>query len=401
MSISISSDVLRRSSSIVKIASLSLEALRIPFRVSFKHASADRNVTQSVLVMARSDEGLTGYGEGCPRDYVTGETDASVAPFFERHRVDLMAKAIDRSTLEEWRWAHERDIDENPAAWCALELALLDLFARQNKQPVEALLDTPPLAGPFVYTAVLGAMGAEQFADTLGRYQKVGLRDYKIKLSGDAGRDRANIAILQSAGIAQENVRADANNLWSDLKVAQDYCESLDYPFAAIEEPLRPGQFADLAVLAESLATRIVLDESITRENQLSQLPGSPGRWIVNLRVSKMGGLLRSLAVARRCREMGFALVVGAQVGETSLLTRAALIVAQAARDIVIGQEGAFGTMLLESDAMQPMLMFGAKGGLDIDSLRLGQSPGFGLVPVPDLAERYFKRHAKAGVHGN
>ncbi|MGH8508524.1 MAG: mandelate racemase/muconate lactonizing enzyme family protein [Gammaproteobacteria bacterium] len=373
----------------MKIASLSLEPLRIPFRVSFKHASADRNVTQSVLVMARSGEGVTGYGEGCPREYVTGETDASVAAFFERHRVDLMAKVIDLPTLEEWRQVHGRDIDQNPAAWCALELALLDLFARQNKQPVEALLGMPPLAGPFVYTAVLGAMGAGQFADTLGRYQKLGLRDYKIKLSGDSARDRGNLATLRSAAIAPAQVRADANNLWSDPEVAQDYLESLDFSFAAIEEPLRPGQFADLAVLAESLATRIVLDESITRENQLSRLPGAPERWIVNLRVSKMGGLLRSLTVANRCREIGLALLVGAQVGETSLLTRAALIAVQAARDIVIGQEGAFGTMLLEADAMQPTLMFGAKGGLDIDSLRLDQSPGFGLVLAPDLAERY------------
>ncbi len=64
----------------------------------------------------------------------------------------------------------------------------------------------------------------------------------------------------------------------------------------------------------------------------------------------------------------------------------------------MIGQEGAFGTMLLESDAMQPMLMFGAKGGLDIDALRLDQSPGFGLVPAPDLAKRYFKHKAGEGV---
>ena len=121
----------------------------------------------------------------------------------------------------------------------------------------------------------------------------------------------------------------------------------------------------------------------------------------MNLRVSKMGGLLHSLAVAKRCREMGLALIVGAQVGETSLLTRAALIVAQAARDIVIGQEGAFGTMLLESDAMQPMLMFGAKGTLDINSLRLDQTPGFGLMPVPDLAKRYLKHWAEESVRGD
>ncbi|MBA3494948.1 MAG: hypothetical protein H0T87_12750 [Gammaproteobacteria bacterium] len=40
----------------MKIASLSLEPLRIPFRVSFKHASAERNVTQSEDIVAGLDQ---------------------------------------------------------------------------------------------------------------------------------------------------------------------------------------------------------------------------------------------------------------------------------------------------------------------------------------------------------
>jgi L-alanine-DL-glutamate epimerase-like enolase superfamily enzyme len=384
----------------LKITSLELKPLRIPFRVAFKHASAERNKTQAVLAIARSADGLTGYGEGCPRDYVTGETDASVAAFFETHRKDIESTVTDLPSLRAWCDQHEPDIDKNPAAWCAIELALLDLIAKHNNQSVEALLGLPPLAGPFVYSAVLGAMGAKQFAETLGRYRKLGLRDYKIKLSGDAERDRGNIAVLRDADIAPTQVRADANNLWSDHDVARGYLRSLDFPFAAIEEPLRPGRFDDLARLAGALATRIVLDESITRENQLAQLPGTARQWIVNLRVSKMGGLLRSLAVAQSCRERGIAMIVGAQVGETSLLTRAALIVAQAAREIVIAQEGAFGTMLLESDAVQPTLMFGAAGELDIDSFRLERLPGFGLAPVPGL-EHYLHRDTREVPRGD
>lgn len=384
----------------MKIASLELKPLRIPFRVAFKHASAERNETQAVLAIARSADGLTGYGEGCPRDYVTGETDASVVDFFETHRNDIVSTVTDLPSLRAWCDRHETDIDKNPAAWCAIELALLDLIAKHDNRPVEALLGLPLLIGPFVYSAVLGAMGAKQFTETLGRYRKLGLRDYKIKLSGDAERDRGNIAILRAAGIAPTQVRADANNLWSDHDVARDYLQSLDFPFTAIEEPLRAGQFADLARLAVELATRIVLDESLTRENQLAQLPGPTRQWIVNLRVSKMGGLLRSLAVAQRCHEKGLAMVVGAQVGETSLLTRAALIVVQAARDIVIAQEGAFGTMLLESDAVQPALMFGAAGELDMSSFQLERLPGFGLAPVPDL-ERYLHRDTKEVPRGD
>jgi L-alanine-DL-glutamate epimerase-like enolase superfamily enzyme len=384
----------------MKIASLTLEPLHIPFRVAFKHASAERNVTQSAWVIARSEGGQSGYGEGCPRDYVTGETDASVAAFFNKFRDGILARVTDLPSLQEWSQAHQQDIDHNPAAWCSIELALLDLIARQNQQPVEALLGLPTLTGPFVYSAVLGATGTQQFSETLGRYRKLGIRDYKIKLSGEFDRDRGNLAILRSAGIAPVQVRADANNLWTDLDVALAYFKSLDYPFFAIEEPLQAGQFSDLSSLADSLKTRIILDESITCASQIAQLPGTPEQWIVNLRVSKMGGLLRSLRLIEVCRAQRLGLIVGAQVGETSLLTRAALIVAQASRDILIAQEGAFGTLLLESDAVQPALMFGTKGELDLPPLRLEHSLGFGLTPIAGLAERYLGPVTHEASHG-
>jgi L-Ala-D/L-Glu epimerase len=90
--------------------------------------------------------------------------------------------------------------------------------------------------------------------------------------------------------------------------------------------------------------------------------------------------LLRSLAVVDAARSAGVGIVVGAQVGETSLLTRAALIVAQAAGDALVAQEGAFGTALLERDVCDPPLMFGKCGVLDIAMYPgLTTSPGFGL----------------------
>lgn len=379
----------------MKIANLSLEPLRIPFRVAFKHASAERSAMQSFWAAARSEEGLTGFGEGCPRDYVTGETDASVTAFFEKFRASIMDRVTDFPSLREWNQTHRQDIDQNPAAWCAIELALLDLLARRNNQPVEALLGLPMLSGPFVYSAVLGATDTQQFAATLARYIRLGMRDYKIKLSGDFDRDFGNLAVLRAAGIAPSRVRADANNLWADPGLARAYFKSLDFHFSAIEEPLQAGQFAELSSLAESLATRIILDESIARESQIAQLPGAAEQWIVNLRVSKMGGLLRSLELAEACRAKRLNLIVGAQVGETSLLTRAALIAAQASRDILIAQEGAFGTLLLETDAVQPVLMFGAEGILDIHSTQLDRSPGWGLAPLADLARRYLGQTAQ------
>lgn len=363
---------------------LELKPLRIPFKVAFKHASAERSVTQTALVVARSGD-LAGYGEGCPRDYVTGETDASVAQFFAAHHEDIESNIGDLRSLREWSERHRADIDQNPAAWCAIELALLDLLAKQNNQPVESLLGMPPLAGPFQYTAVLGVTDADRLAETLRRYRKIGMRDYKIKLSGDVAKDRANIAVLSAAGIDSARVRADANNLWSDKTGAASHLRSLDYSFVAIEEPLQPGQFGDMALLADALATRIILDESVARKNQLMQLSAPATRWIVNIRVSKMGGLVRSLEAVNICRSLGFRVVVGAQVGETSLLTRAALVVAQSARDILVGQEGAYGTLLLQRDIFEPCLMFGVGGVLDILQHPPLADGGFGLALTSDF----------------
>ncbi len=384
----------------MKITNLTLQPLRIPFRVAFKHASAERCVTQSFWVVARSEEGLTGCGEGCPRDYVTGETNVSVVAFFAKFRDSISARITDFPSLQEWTQAHREDIDRNPAAWCAIELALLDLLARQHNQSVEALLGLPFLTGPFTYSAVLGATGTQQFSATLERYLKLGIRDYKIKLSGDFNRDHGNLCALLAAGVTPTQVRADANNLWCDYDAARAYLKSLDFNFSAIEEPLLAGQFAELSLLAESLSTRIILDESITRESQIAQLPGTAEQWILNLRVSKMGGLIRSLRLIEACRTQQLSLIVGAQVGETSLLTRAALIVAQASRDILIAQEGAFGTLLLESDVVQPSLIFGTKGELDLP-LRLEHSPGFGLTPIPGLIEHYFDDDTKEITRSN
>ncbi len=61
------------------------------------------------------------------------------------------------------------------------------------------------------------------------------------------------------------------------------------------------------------------------------------------------------------------------------MLTRAALTVANSARDILVAQEGAFGTHLLAHDVVDPPIMFGAGGVLDVVSLALGIAPGFGL----------------------
>ena len=89
-----------------------------------------------------------------------------------------------------------------------------------------------------------------------------------------------------------------------------------------------------------------------------------------------MGGLLRSLAVAEKCKQLNLNFIIGAQVGETSILTRIALSLASHYCDNVIAQEGAFGTYLLARDVTDVPIMFGVGGDLRADFVG---HPGLGF----------------------
>ena len=362
------------------LCSLTGSTLSIPFRMPFKHAAAERRMTQAVWVEARDEHGLIGYGEGCPREYVTSESLCSALSFVQRHSEAWRAELHDLQSIAQWTQQHRGEIDANPAAWCAVELALLDLLGQQLRVPLEKLLGLRALDGQLSYTAVVGDGPTEQFADQVERYRSTGFSTFKIKLSGDLDRDMAKVGILREAGIHSQAVRADANNLWHDADSCLLHLNALGYSFAALEEPLQPGDFAGLVTLAHELDTRIVLDESLLREQQVDALPIAPGRCIINCRVSKMGGLLRSLQVLRAAHARHFDVIVGAQVGETSILTRAALALTTAGGNRIVAREGAYGTHLLLDDVAHPALMFGADGVLDVDALGFADRPGLGLA---------------------
>lgn len=361
----------------MRIERLQMAPLEIPFKVSFKHASAERAQTASVWVEAASG-GLAGHGEGCPREYVTGESVGGAIEWFERHRADILANITGLESLNAWIERHGADIDHDPAAWCAIELALLDLFGREAGQSLESLLSLPGLAESYQYSAVIGDGSDEAFQHQVQKYVKAGFRDFKIKLSGNVERDREKLACLNRTGLPLR-IRADANNLWDAPGKVIGHVERLGNPFWAIEEPLAPRDFAGMAEVGVALGARLILDESLARLDDLRQISGTPSLWVLNLRVSKLGGLIRSVQLVEAARSLGMQVVVGAHVGETSVLSRAGLALATAAGDLRLTMEGAFGTHLLERDVCERPLMFGEAGVLRPEGWNLSASAGNGL----------------------
>ncbi len=370
-----------------------------PLRVSFGHASAVRNKTQTVLVLARPDTpafdpSAVGIGESCPREYVTGETSGSVLEFVARHREGLQSQVDSLTDLQDWMTAHKGEIDKNPAAFAAMEGALLDFFAKRDGISLEALLDLPPLGGSFAYSAVLGDSRPWKFWLQALIYRGFGFADFKVKISGDMGRDRAKFSIFRFFGkFGQINLRADANNLWADPQSCIRYMEELGTSFWAMEEPVAAGRIAEHRQIAEALDVKVILDESLLRIEHLNELEASEGLFVANIRVSKNGGLLRSLAIAAKATDLGIPLIFGAHVGETSVLTRAGLALAGSFRSQTIAQEGGFGRLLVRQDAVVPSLRFGYGGVLRPKGYPVRPHWGNGLKVAPDILKSIRQNH--------
>ena len=363
----------------MRLRSLTAARYDVSLNIAFKHASAMLASTENIIVVAESEQGQFGYGEGCPRSYVTGETVASAATFVEHHYGTVIESVRSVEDLKLWIAHNQVEIDANPAAFCAVELALLDLLGKENDCTVEALLDMPQLDGDFRYSAVLGDSEPGVFNAQLHRYWKAGFRDFKLKLSGKAEHDQEKISYFRRYDDSKARLRVDANNLWCETSDCIDFLNGLHYPFFAVEEPLQAKRLGAFLEIASDLNTKVIVDESFLRAEQLTELADNPERWILNCRVSKLGGLLRSLAVVEEALAHELQIIVGAHVGETSLLTRAALALAQCAGEALVAQEGAFGTHLLKRDLCQPVVMFREGGILSTSHNLAFERAGWGL----------------------
>ena len=353
-------------------------ALKIPFKIAFKHAHAERRQTQSIFVIIKKN-GHIGLGEACPREYVTGETVASCLLWVDNNKTSIAKCCTNIQTLRTWEIIHRSDIDQNPSAWCAVELALLDLFAKEENKTVEQLLLLDSSAGTYQYSAVIGDGNDQAFSQTLATYAKFGFKDYKLKVSGDSKSDNLRIKeIVESCDNIR--VRLDANNLWDrNIDLAKTYLKALDHQVFAVEEPLAVRDFDGMKKISDQLNLSVIFDESVCNIHDLDQVSLLPQNCIINVRISKMGGLLRSLEIIDQIKQQGFKVIVGCLVGETSLLSRVALIAAKYSGDSLVAQEGAFGDFLLEYDYVEPMIRFGAKGIFRLQNSELQQENGWGL----------------------
>ncbi len=350
------------------------ESIQIPFKAKFVHNSAIRKETETIIVQVSNQDGLSGLGEACPRSYVTNETIQSAHNFIAQMEVAIKA-IYTLDDLVNFKNSHRPEIDKNPSAWCALEMAMLDLLAREKSTSVDKLLKLTKTPSHSPSTAVLGIDTFGKFFLKLTLYKILGFKDFKIKLSGDQDEDLKRVKLTARFS---SKIRVDTNNLFKNAQEAITYLFPFKDLIWAVEEPVLVNDYDQMKDIALALKIKIILDESFLNEQSLENMKAMKEYFIPNLRISKQGGVLRTLELIAKLEQENISWILGSHVGEMSLLTRVGLLISDHCSQKMLAHEGGFSTFLLNYDPFFPNLKIGfdakIKGRKNIQSVGWGMS---------------------------
>jgi len=379
---------------VVKIVSSSIHALKIPFVEAFSHSAASRQSSDSIVVKVTTDSGVEGFGEGLPRPYVTGETVATCVARVRNvllpavRGVKLEVSAHDQilpfiNSLLPGNGAGER------IAWhsarCAVELAIADCLLRAAGKSFASIL--PPVVSTVRYSGIIAAGNPADTERKAARMKAAGLRDLKIKVSGQADIDRVRI-VREVAG-PEVSLRLDANGAF-DFESARSFLKAVAaYEVDCVEQPLPRGDPAELAALRTSSPVPLMADESVVTLNDAVALAANRSCDMFNIRISKCGGIFNSLAMAQFAARSGIAIQLGCQVGETAILSSAGRHLAAHLPGLRF-VEGSYGAHLLSEDVAIEDISFGPGGVAGLLS-----GPGTGIA----VREETLAKHSTQIFH--
>ena len=383
----------------VTLASFELASVDLPFRVKFKHSAAERQRSESLFLKCVTDAGVMGFGESLPREYVTGESrDGAFELLAERVLPRLVGRSFaDLGEVE--TFLGECDgrapadwVDSSTpqgAAWCAVDLALLDAFGRAfDERPlVDGASSLPP---GFRYSGVVSAETGWKKTLQLLAYRAMGLEHLKLKLSAETSEaDVHRIRALVGHGM---DLRADANMGWTADEALESMRAFAPYGVHSYEQPIAAADLEGQARLVAESGLDVMADESFHTRESLEGLIEFGAATAVNARISKCGGLV---ATRNRCREAlaaGLWVQMGCQVGESSLLSAAHLRLCAAVGDVRYA-EGCFGKLLLAEDPVAPLLQFRRGGRPPAPPA----GPGLGVMIDEEVLARHTTRRRVVG----
>jgi muconate cycloisomerase len=373
-------------SSALLIADLRVVVADIPVRRPHHMSFTTLEAVNFAFVRLETRDGHVGWGEAaCLGGPTWSEESAeSIAATIERYLAPWL-RGRDATRIEALRGEMARRVQGNPFARAAVEMALWDVNGRALGVPVSRLLggrvrDAVPLSWSLAVTDPEAEVAEAR--ELVAR----GHRIFKIKAAAHpVAHDVERVRRIRLAVGPDVSLRIDANQGWDRATALRAIrameLSGLDF----VEQPVPRWDLDGLCHVGRSVSVPIMADESCFSPHDALALARLGGVSILGLKVTKSGGILGTLAIARIAEAAGLGAYVGCMI-ETSLGTAAYLAVAVTAPPVTWGCE-LFGPLLLAGDVVRRPVQYADGAILALDG------PGLG-VEIDEAALEEWTRRA-------
>ena len=297
----------QNSSSDQRIARIRAFRVELPLHeVTYKWSGGKSvEVFDSTVVEVTTESGIVGYGEVCPLGpfylpaYAAG-VRAGVA--------ELGPQLIGQSAIhvEQLNRVMDRCLKGHPYVKSGIDMACWDILGKVTGQPVCDLLGGR-YGDDFVLYRAISQEAPEEMAANVAGYRAEGYRRFQLKVGGDPDVDIERIRQVAAEIQPGEKLVADANTGWTQHE-AMRVVRSVKDIDVYIEQPCE--SYRECLAIRRRTDHPFVMDENIDHLSMLLQGHADQAMDVVNLKISKLGGITRLRQARDLCVSMGIAMTV-------------------------------------------------------------------------------------------
>jgi L-alanine-DL-glutamate epimerase-like enolase superfamily enzyme len=130
------------------------------------------------------------------------------------------------------------------------------------------------------------------------------------------------------------DMRIEANGKWSKEQAISHIEKLKRFNISGVEQPVAAGDIEGLREIRNKTGIPVIVDESMCNLSDAKKLIEAKACDIINIKISKCGGLLKSKGIRDFAESKNIPCQVGAHVGETDILGKAGRYFAMTTRNL-------------------------------------------------------------------
>ena len=366
---------------LMKISKISIFQVDLPLYEGSYNWSGNKSVEvfDSTVVQVETDEGIIGYGEVCPLGpvYLPAYAEGSRAgsQVLARARVGLAPTDVVLLNRQ-----MDTMLKGHPYVKSATDMACWDIFGQATGQPVSNLLGGR-YGDDFLLYRAISQEAPEAMAGKVAGYRAEGYRKFQLKVGGDPETDIERIQAVSAELQRGDVLIADANTGWL-MHQATRVVRAVKDIDVYIEQPCET--FEECYSIRKMTDHPFVLDESIDGLPILLRANSLQAMDVVNIKISKFGGLTKARQARDLCVSLGIAMTIEDSWGGDIITAAISHLAHSTPAELLFSSTdfNSYVTVSIANDAPQR----------NNGRLAASTNPGLGITPKMDvLGQAVFK----------